>query len=210
MKRIIRIVLYLLGLVSLAMGNVCSVTSGLGITATSSLGYVLSVISGLTLGTMTIISFVIFIAVQLLLADRREYVKILLQFPFSLFFSYMIDALLGAMTLECESPLMKCAMMLLGIAFTSVGVILTVDVRIVPTAPDGLVRTLSDRFHWNMGNVKNGFDIFLVAAAIILGLCVKGTLTGIGIGTVVAALLTGRVVKLIEKKTQRFFTALVE
>ncbi len=208
MKRVTRIAIYLVGLISLAMGNVCSVASGLGITATASFAYVLAEIVGMTLGTMTIITFGLFIVLQLFLTDQKNYAAILLQFPFSLFFSWMIDVLLGIVTLGYDSIVMKIFMMLAGIFFTSAGVILTVDVRLVPTAPDGTVRTISDRFHWEMGNVKNGFDLILVAGAIALGLIVRGRLTGVGIGTVIAALLTGRLVKWGENRFGRYFEKL--
>jgi len=207
-KKLIRLAVYLIGLVVLALGNICSVISGLGVTATASIGYVLSELTGFSLGTMTIITFVIFVIIQLLVTNRRNYVQILLQLPFSLFFSYMIDFLFLVIRIDAETAVMQWTLMFLGIVFTSIGVVFTVGVQIVPTAPDGVVQTLSERLQMNFGNMKNLFDLTMVVLAVVLGFAFRGCLMGVGIGTVISALLIGRVVKVLEGRIAPFMKKL--
>lgn len=74
---------------------------------------------------------------------------------------------------------------------TGLGVTLIVSARLVPVAPDGMVQTLSQVFHCEFGKAKYFFDGGCVCIALVYGLVRTGTVVGIGIGTVAAALLAG-------------------
>lgn len=200
MKTAVRILLYIAGLVGVAMGTVLSIRSGLGVASTASFCYVLAQITRLSVGTMTGLTFALFILLQLLLEQNKtERIKILLQLPFSLFFSYMMDillALLPAMTLRTMGQILVLAASIL---CTAAGAFLTIKADLVPVAPDGLVHVIADRFRCKLGNVKCTMDIVVLSLALILGFAVLHGLAGIGIGTIVSAFLVGPCINLIEK-----------
>lgn len=76
-------------------------------------------------------------------------------------------------------------------ARTALGVTLGVSARLVPVAPDGMVQTLSQVFHCEFGKAKYFFDGTCLCIALAYGLVCTGAVVGIGVGTVVAVLLSG-------------------
>lgn len=199
MKKTTRAFWYLAGLALLALGSALSVRSELGVTATASIGYVLAAASGLSLGLITMLNFMFFIAVQLLFTCKSR-LRILMQLPFSVFFSAVLDFCLDMLRFEANSLIAKFALLVLGVLLTAAGVFLTVSPGIVPTAPDGFVETLAGRFGWRFGVVKNIFDLVSVTLAAGVGLLCVGSPKGIGIGTLFSALLIGPLVGVLMKR----------
>jgi len=78
---------------------------------------------------------------------------------------------------------------------TAVGVVFTITANIVPVAPDGLAQVISMKTKLDFGRVKICFDCIVV----ILLLVNINTLTGIGIGTILSAILVGKIVMLLNK-----------
>ena len=200
MKKTVRVPWYLAGLILLALGSAVSIRSALGVTATASIGYVISGITGFSMGLVTVFNFILFIVAQLFLVSGRERLRVLLQLPFSLFFSGVLDlflALLPERELQIGG---RWVLLALGVILTAAGVFLTVSPGIVPTAPDGFVRAASARFGWDFGAVKNVLDLVTVALASALGILCLGSLEGIGAGTLVSALLVGPLTGLLMKR----------
>ena len=89
---------------------------------------------------------------------------------------------------------MRLALLVLAIILTGIGAALTVDVNIVPNPADGLARVLGEKCGKNMGFGKNLFDFSAIVISIVIGMIGAGHIVGIGIGTVVAMICTGRVI----------------
>lgn len=77
-----------------------------------------------------------------------------------------------------------------GILFLSCGVVMNARTGF-GVAPDGMVQTLSQVFHCEFGKAKYFFDGGCVGIALAYGLVRTGAVVGIGVGTVVAVLLSG-------------------
>lgn len=94
-------------------------------------------------------------------------------------------------------------MLLLAILLTGTGIVLTVGARFVPDPGDGMASAIARRTGKSLSLSKNILDIpsFLSAAA--LDLVFRGELMGVGIGTAVTMLLTGRAVALLQKPLLR-------
>ena len=84
----------------------------------------------------------------------------------------------------------------LAIILTGIGAAVTVDVNIVPNPADGLARVLGERCGKNMGFGKNLFDFSALVISLAIGMIGAGRPVGIGSGTVVAMVCTGRVIAL--------------
>ena len=89
---------------------------------------------------------------------------------------------------------MRLLVLVLAIILTGIGAAATVDVNIVPNPADGLARVLGERCGKNMGFGKNLFDFSAIVISLAIGLIDAGRPVGIGIGTVIAMVCTGRVI----------------
>ena len=68
------------------------------------------------------------------------------------------------------------------------------DALLVPG--EGIVGAITERMGKRFGSVKIVFDVTLVAIALILSFCFFHGVNGLGLGTVVSALIVGRFVNL--------------
>ena len=78
------------------------------------------------------------------------------------------------------------------------GVFLEIRAKIFLAAGEGLVNVLAFVSHKSFSLIKNCFDISLVTLAIIIAFMEFGGLHGVGLGTVAAAVLAGRIIYLYE------------
>lgn len=98
-KKINRGIVYVAGLLLLAMGIILNTKTGLGVSPIISVAYSVSVISGMNLGNMTLILYSIFVLIEMILHTIRrkkgEYVKRLfldiLQIPLSIVFTRFMN-----------------------------------------------------------------------------------------------------------------------
>ena len=81
---------------------------------------------------------------------------------------------------------------------TAAGVFLCVKSKMVLTPTDGIVNTISEVFHLRFSTVKNSFDLSMVVISALLCIVNHSPFYGIGVGTVLSALLLGRIIKLYE------------
>lgn len=79
---------------------------------------------------------------------------------------------------------------------TGLGIVLTVNMKIIPNPGDGVVSTVADYAGKNIGFMKNVFDLTSVIISTIAGMLLLGKPVGIGIETLLAAILVGRIVAL--------------
>ena len=69
---------------------------------------------------------------------------------------------------------------------TALGVVMTVNMKLVPNPADGLAQTVGEVLHRGVGFGKNVIDFTSVGISLVLGLAIAGRLEAIGIGTVIA------------------------
>ena len=80
---------------------------------------------------------------------------------------------------------------------------MTLDMRIIPNPGDGIVQAVSDFSGKKVGFVKNCIDVVCVLITCLIGYLGAGRVTGIGIGTLLAVLCTGRVIALFQLLFQK-------
>ena len=86
-----RILVYLLGLLIIAVGINFSKMAGLGISPVSSIPRALEVAWGFTLGQMVIVIYCILVAAQLVVLRKKFRVVNILGVPVALVFGWMVD-----------------------------------------------------------------------------------------------------------------------
>ena len=212
-----RWIFYAGGLLILAMGIILNTKSGLGVSPIISVAYSISTIWNLNFGNTTFGLYTVFVIIELLLhtchnyRQRREENHALdastkkslplilgmdlLQLPLSLVFTRFMN-LFSSWIPAPEQVGMRFVVLLCGIILTGIGAAVTVDVNIVPNPADGLARVLGERCGKNMGFGKNLFDFSALVISLAIGMIGAGRPVGIGIGTVVAMVCTGRVIAL--------------
>lgn len=81
---------------------------------------------------------------------------------------------------------------------------LTVQCNFVVTPVEGIVSTISKVFHLDFGMVKNCFDISMIVITVALCLVLQQPIIGIGVGTILSALILGRLISLYGRKLTLF------
>lgn len=199
MKKLIRFILYLGGLAILSLGVVLNTKTGLGVSAINSIPYATAQITGYSLGTTTAVMYVICVLIQSLMMGKEWKPKVLLQIPFSILFGVYVNLFNAQIDYMAEGIVVQILLLAVAILLTGLGAYVSVAMDIVPNAPDGLAQMMGVKMKKNFGTAKCILDIICVAITCILCLVVTGGLIGIGLGTVVSALLIGQVIKLCGK-----------
>ena len=196
---VIRVLVYCLGLMLLAFGVAISVNSNLGVSPVSSLPYVVSQIAGVSLGTCTIIVYIGFILLQMVIS-RKFQPALLLQLVFSTIFGWFVDGakwVLGDFCLPTYfGQLLMLAASILLIGFS---LVLYVDVQLAPMPAEGLVGCLAEKLHKPFTQMKTLVDCSSVVIGLVLGFLFLGKLTGIREGTILTALLVGKTMAFFRK-----------
>ena len=97
---------------------------------------------------------------------------------------------------QIDSYVLRIALVIIGTLVLGFGVALSVIANVVMNSGEAFVKALADTLHKNFGNLKVFFDISCVVAAVILSLIFFNMkIEGTREGTIIAALLTGVVVK---------------
>lgn len=198
----LRYLWFIVGVLVNSFGIALITKAALGTSPISSVAYVLSLALPLTIGQFTFVMNMVFIALQPVLL-RREYRPIqVLQIAVNVVFSAFLDVSMGMLSwLDPTTLPAQLAALLVGCAILGVGVAVEVAPDVLMVPGEGLVRAIyivvSRRFgSARFGTIKNLFDISLMLIAVVLSLAFFGYLNGIGVGTVIAALLVGRIVNL--------------
>ena len=192
---------YAAGLLFMAFGVAFSVNSGLGVSPVNSLPYVVSLVLGVDMGSCVIAVFCFYVLVQILIY-RRDFKWVnLTQILFSTLFGYFVDfakAVVGDFALPTYPG--QLIMLAVSMVFVALGVCLYMDAGLVNMPMEGMTNAIAERivkkpFH----DVKVAVDCLAVAAAILLSFVGLGGLEGIREGTLLCALLVGKMMKPMQK-----------
>jgi len=189
---------YIVGVLFLACGITLNTKTQLGVAPVVSVAYNLADLLHVPFGVMTFFYYVFLILVQVLLL-RKEFVPI--QW-LQLIASYLTSAfilLFDPILPTAQSYPARIALLILAIVVTGIGIILMVGSRFVPNPADGLTSAISLRTGWSLGSSKNALDLASILISLALGFLFRGRILGVGVGTVITMVLTGRVVALLQK-----------
>lgn len=207
----LRVAWYLLGMLILSVSLTLNTKLSLGVSSIISVAHCVSVLSGYSIGDTTLAWFILLICVQIALhlirkpPDwKRAIVLDVLQLPVSLVFTRLMNLVSDAIPVFAEayagtflgSIWGRLVFLLIAITLTGIGAALTLDMRLVPNPGDGIVQGIADFFSKPMGTAKNLTDLSCVVLTAAISLIVARRIVGIGLGTLLAALGTGRVIAL--------------
>lgn len=174
--------------------------SDLGVGAISCVAYVLAAVSGLSFGAFTFIVNMLFIVAQAALL-RRDFKPIqFLQVVVNIVFSSLIDVsgvLLAP--LPIDTLFAQAIALLVGCALLALGIAIEVAPNVILVPGEGIVRAINAVTQRPFGSCKAAFDCSLVAIAFALSFAFFQSIVGVGVGTVVSAVIVGRIVNVLNR-----------
>ena len=198
----LRLIIYLIGIIILAAGITLNTKSGLGVSPVISVAYIISMKTGILFATLTFVEYCALIVLQIVLLRRDFSPFQFLQIGCSFFTSFFIGIYEKYLP-TASSVIGQYVTLLLAIFLTSVGISLTVNMKVVPNPADGLANAIAKTLKKDLGYGKNLLDFSCLAITIVLSFLFLGRLAGVGIGTVVTMILTGRFVAMERGLTKK-------
>lgn len=197
----VRFVVYLIGLFIMTLGVSMSVKSNLGVSPVSSIPYTITCIIGLEMGKATILFHIVLVILQIAILRKDFQAKNLLQIIVGIVFGYFttFSNYLFSFLPTPENLLIRLAMMLCSTVVIAFGIFLYLPADIIPLASEGAMKAISDKTQVLFSKIKVCFDISMVAISLCACLLILHRLGSVGAGTVVAAVLVGSILGVINK-----------
>lgn len=201
-----RILVYVVGLFIMAFGVSLSLKSNLGVSPVNSLPNEISLVANsfginLSLGNAVIIIFSCYVLVQILIKRRRFPLIDLTQVIFSVIFGYFTNftgMLTNASSYLTSLPL-RLLFMAVSMVFIAFGVSIYMNAKLVNMPMEGMTLAISEQLGKPFARVKVVVDCSTVILALVLSLVFLHGIEGVGVGTVLAAVCIGLLVKPIQK-----------
>lgn len=217
-KLLYRWLFYIAGLIILALGIMLNTKTNLGVSPIISVPYSISSVIGFNFANMTLIVYVIFVIIEMLLHIIWQFfdksanklgmylLRDLLQIPVSIIFTRFLNIFSGMIPAVNNNFVLQFLLLIIAIILTGIGAAMSLNMRIIPNPGDGIVQAISDTTKLNnkkgkgVGFCKNCFDITNVTITFIIGLSTGHFLLGLGIGTIFAMIGVGRVIAIFNHK----------
>ena len=196
----IRILIYCVALFLMSLGVALSVNSNLGVSPVNSLPYVISQIIHVQMGTCVTVLFCFYIFLQIAILRKEFHLVNLLQIAFSTLFGYFVDfakLLVGDFAIPTYAG--KLTMLAGSILLISLGVMLYIDVELVPMPMEGLSSCIAKKLGKPFPTMKTVVDCIVVATGVVLSFLFLGKLDGIREGTIITAAVTGKLIAVFRK-----------
>ena len=197
----VRLPMYLVGLFVMTIGIALSVKSNLGVSPVSSIPYTMTCVWGLEMGKATILFHIVLVLIQILLLQKNFKPVQLLQVligvvfgSFTTFCNYMVSFLPSPDNLG-----IRIFMLLASTVFVAIGIFLYLPTDLIPLAGEGCMQAVSSVTHIEFSKVKICFDCTMVLISATTCLIMLHILGSVGIGTIVAAILVGTLVGIINR-----------
>ncbi|MBQ8341725.1 MAG: hypothetical protein IJY22_05045 [Clostridia bacterium] len=197
---------YLFGTVILAFGTALMEWADLGVSMVVAPAYVLHLklsqylpffsfgMAEYTLQALIILFTILFL--------RRAKLSYLFSIVTAVFYGLLLDGAIALLALvSLEHPAFRILFFTVGMLLCSLGVSLLFHTYISPEAYELFVKEVSGHYGISLHKFKTAYDCGSCLVAVILSFCFFGwwQFEGIGIGTVICALLNGTIIHLCSK-----------
>ena len=192
---------FILGLIINSFGVAFITKSALGTSQISSIPYVLSLkFTNLSFGQTTFIFNMLFILIQLLILKKDFRPIQFLQIAANILFSFFIDVSMTLLTsLNPQTIPLRSLSLLVGCAILAVGISVEVAPDVIKVPGEGLVHAMARVSGMEFGKVKIRFDVTLIIMAMLLSFLFFHKLNGIGLGTIISAVLVGPMISFVNR-----------
>lgn len=158
--------------------------------------------------TLGVISYIIqgCLLIALCLVIRRFRFTYLLSFFTAVVTGYSIDGFMALMaSWPAEAIWLRILYFVVGMPISSLGIACMLHTYMAPEVFELIIKEVPRKFGFDLGRFKTGYDIACVAAALILSFAFFGFghFEGVGVGTIVAALVNGALISTFSKVIDR-------
>ncbi|WP_010304449.1 YczE/YyaS/YitT family protein [Kurthia senegalensis] len=197
---------YILGLFILTLGISLSIYAGLGVSPVSSLAYALTLVTSISIGITTVLANLVFIVVQWILTKTFKLRSYTVQLLVSILFGLFTDVTLSltqAILPVPESMTMRIVYLILSLFVMGLGLLGYLSAKMPLMPYDALTYVISDTFHFAFSKAKITGDVLNVLVAAVLCLVTIHSFGSIGFGTLIAAVLVGKIIGFYMKIWQK-------
>lgn len=196
---VVRVIMYVFSIFISTIGVAFAINGRLGISPVNSLPYVVSNILGVYMGMVATTILIFFLLAQIIIL-RKDFKWIqVTQILASFLFGYFVDISRGIIgDFVIPTYFGQLAMTFISILLIGTGISLFMSAKLVNLPPEGLIAAISQKYGFPIYKVMITIHSVTVLTGIVLSLTFLGELIGIREGTVLSALLIGKVVQYVK------------
>lgn len=149
-----------------------------------------------------------FLLIVLCIIMRKFKISYLFSFFTAVFYGLSLDLSLRLLSyIPCEKMMVRIIFFVIGVPLVSLGVSLFFHTYISPEAYELFVKEVSKKTHKDINKFKTGYDCVSCVVSIIMSFCFFGLFKfeGVNIGTVICALINGKIIGVISKFLEKRF-----
>lgn len=203
---ILRYLYFTLGIIINSFGIALITKSNLGTSQISSIPYVISLaFPQFSFGLTTFIFNILFIIIEICILRKNFKPIQSLQLIATIIFSIFIDISMNLLNfVQPENFLLQISILISGCFILALGICIEVAPNVIVIPGEGVVRALflaiiRKNPTTKFGTIKIYFDITLILIAILLSFFFFNALNGIGLGTILAGIFTGKFINILNK-----------
>ena len=202
---------FVVSLLMLALGTALMVQGDFGVSMVTAPAYVLHLqlsqyFPFYTFGVAEYSTQMLALLLMVLLVRRLKF-GYLLTFATAMAYGVIMDAAIRVVSLiPADSIAVRIALYVPGLVICSAAIALILRSYFPPAAYELFVKETSAKWRRPLKNVKTVYDCVSLTIAIVLSFAFFGKLEGVGIGTIVSALINGTLIHLFGRLYDRLFT----
>lgn len=139
---------------------------------------------------------------------KKFKISYIFSFFTAVFYGLSLDLSLWMLSyLPCDNLAVRIVLFVIGLPLVSLGVSLFFHTYISPEAYELFVKEVSQKTHKDINKFKTGYDCVCCVISIIMSFCFFGIFKfeGVNIGTVICALINGKIIGIISKFLEKKF-----
>ena len=201
---------YVFGMIILAFGNAFMEKADFGMSMVVAPAYLihLKVSEFLPFFSFGMSGYVFqaFLLTMLSIVTRKVKKSYFLSFATAFLYGLLLDAVMSLVAVfGFEGIAWRCALYVLGLVLSSIGVSLLLHTYFPTEAYELLVKEISQKYNISIAKTKTVYDCCSCVFGVILSFCFFGTFVGVKLGTIVCALVNGFLIGNIGKFLEKNF-----
>ncbi len=186
---------YILGMLILPLGAALMAKADLGISMVIAPAYLLSLkFDALSFGTAEFILQTFLLIVMSIIAKRVK-LGYVLSFVSAIIYGVILDGFMALLALiPCPTLPWQIVFYIAGVAVSSLGVAFFFHTYLPPCAYDYFVKDVSNKFDIPISRFKLSYDVTSCVFGVILSLLFFSGIKGVGVGTIICALVNGYII----------------
>ena len=199
-----RLIIYVIGLFTLALGCSFSIMANLGVSPVSSLAYSIHLISPWSVGLASVVVYMAFIAIQMVLNRCVDLREACLQMILSVIFGFFMDATLWLLAFlpAAQHWWLQAAYLIISLWVISCGLVGYFTAKLPLLPYDALSFAIKNRFDIPFSRAKISGDVINVLISASLCWTFLHQWGAIGIGTAIGAVSIGKIMGFLNPKIQ--------